>query len=215
MLFHVYTIYINILVIWSNYSDLTCAKNTKWWFSKGKSPYFTEIWVCEIWFHLASLVQPRLLSHIETGYTLLRLYIYILLINQHPSEKKNTKHKDPQKDMISEVFFHPRFPVIPPEVWCFRKPFGDLHGFTYSSVPKSVRSEKWWISGVFTQGTGFKLRYETDKYGSSYNMLEDGFAGKNLGHEMGLKKDTVVIKNGVKYTHLLHVWNIYLHLSWI
>ena len=69
------------------------------------------------------------------------------------------------------------------------------------------------ISGVFTQGTGFKLRNETDKYGSSYNMLEDGFAGKKLGHEMGLKKDTVVIKNGVKYTHLLHVWNIYLHLS--
>ena len=111
--------------------------------------------------------------------------IYILLIHQHPSEKKkqtqNIKRTDPQKDMISEVFFHPRFPVIPPEVWCFRKPFGDLRGFTYSSVPKSVRSEKWWISGVFTQGTGFKLRNETDKYGSSYNMLEDSLRWGKVG----------------------------------
>ena len=72
----------------------------------------------------------------------------------------------------------------------------DLHIHPF---PVFVRLEKWWISGVFTQGTGFKLRNETDKYGSSYNMLEDGFAGKKLSHEMGLKKDTVVIKNGVSF----------------
>jgi len=31
------------------------------------------------------------------------------------------------------------------------------------------------------------------------------FAGEKLGHEMAPKKDTVVIKNGVKYTQMLHV----------
>ena len=75
----------------------------------------------------------------------------------------------------------------------------DLHVFSvFGCHPYVIRSQvfvrlkKWWISGVFTQGTGFKLRNETDKYGSSYNMLEDMLAGENVGHEIGPKKDTIV-----------------------
>ena len=86
----------------------------------------------------------------------------------------------------------------------------DLHIHPF---PSSVRWKNGGFLGVFTQGTGFKLRNETDKYGSSYNMLEDvASLGKMLGHEMGPQKDTVVIENGVTYTQMLHVWNIYLHL---
>ena len=44
------------LIIWSNYSDLT-RPHPKWWFSMGNgTPYFREIQVGEILFHLARIM---------------------------------------------------------------------------------------------------------------------------------------------------------------